>query len=1694
MGGGGGGGGTNNSTSENLAFENQAIACNISAGANTGAKCSSGAAGGGVAILRARTVTGTGIIDVRGAHAYNVGNDAGGGGGSAGAAILHVIEGGNATVNGAGGDGGNAWASNSGGANAVANRHGPGGGGGGAFVAFSPAALGITANLAGGAPGRTTNGPTDTYLANGYNGGLTTFLTPDVPGVIPGALCYPDLRLSKTNGTDVLLTSGTTTYTLTVTNAGAVPTSGTITVVDVLPVQLSVADGPLALGGAQAANWTCNSVSNVITCTSSTVIPATSTSVFAFSANISAANGASIVNRARVGGGGDPDNAPPTPGNTPACTADNVPAGCAIDADVTNAPFLTLSKSGSAFVAGNSGSYTLTVTNIGSQPSAGTIRVVDVLPAFVTFTSASSPSGFTCSSTPPNVVCNSSTVIPVGGTATITINVAVAAGASTAVTNRARVGGGGDPSKPTLPATDGSTTSTCPAPIPPATTISVPLTGCAAVTDPVRRVNLTLAKSDGQSFMPVNGQTNYQFTVSNTGDAASIGTIFFRDVLPAPMTWPATLTVGGPDAANWTCVRVDGTNVTCSSPASIPAGGSSTFSIIANVGAVATNGTNYVNKGRIAGGGDPYLISTPPTSGEVTACTGDNVAPGCAIDLNVGQTGPQIRLAKSHPDPQARNPGDTFAFNLLVSNSGGVASSGTITVVDVLPVGLTYSGPASFTSGGFTCSFNATPAPGYFTCTRATALAVGASTTISYNVTVSTPASNSIVNKAQVGGGGDPQNGTAPTRTSTLQCTEDGSPGLGCAIDPVPLNANPGISKLQCQGAACGTAIGNYTSSIAPVVTGTPVRFFLRLSNAGPSTVVNATISDTVPVNFTSLAIVAVTPSGGAVCSAANVALSASLLTGTIPSLPAGSTCDIVISGTASVEGIDVPNTATITAPTGIVDTVPGNNSSTVTTTIVGQDPALNTEKLLTSNADGDGSTTVTLGDVLTYTITVTNVGNIPLTNVVVTDSLITPTGGTTPCASVPVGGTCTLIGTYTVLLADVTAGSITNTGTGDSDETLPEDDVVITPVTRPDLSISKTDGGITAAPGETVTYTLSYDNVGTTAATGVVISETVPANSTFNPGASTAGWTCAPDNNAGSTCTLSIGTVAASTGSGVTFSVVVDVPFPSGINSISNTATIADDGSHGPDPTPFNNTGSDTTPVVGPLLTTTKVGVLDNTVVAPNNQSNVGDTIAYTVTVANSGNGDATGVTVSDPLPGLTLTCTIGGSPTALPTTLAAGESLVCTGTYTLVAGDISTGQVDNTATTTGTNVCDPTTLGSICSDNEITPLDRLPVLTTTKVGVLDNTVVAPNNQSNVGDTIAYTVTVANSGNGDATGVTVSDPLPGLTLTCTIGGSPTALPTTLAAGESLVCTGTYTLVAGDISTGQVSNTATTTGTNVCNPTTAGSVCSDDELTPLSPIVTLAKTLSVGGPTAESGETLTYSLTLTNATGTSANYAIADLGETVPANTTHAGGDDFTCAAATAGSACSNTAAITVPGNGSVTLSFNVLVDSPIPAGVTSILNVAVPPTGVPCDAVAGCDEDTPTPAVVTVAKLLTSEDGSLAGIAEANETLVYTITLTNSGGSAASYDLTDTLSAGLTYVTSNPLGANAGQTTTWTSLAVPAGGMLDVTVTATVDSPITVTEVSNLAKPTGDPDPACPSTTCVVTPTPNPNITASKS
>ena len=118
--------------------------------------------------------------------------------------------------------------------------------------------------------------------------------------------------------------------------------------------------------------------------------------------------------------------------------------------------------------------------------------------------------------------------------------------------------------------------------------------------------------------------------------------------------------------------------------------------------------------------------------------------------------------------------------------------------------------------------------------------------------------------------------------------------------------------------------------------------------------------------------------------------------------------------------GGDIVNTASV-----VSDQVPTPVTDTVTTPVVPAAPALDIVKTLTNNADGDGSGSVSIGDTLTYTIVATNTGNAAQTNSVVTDNLITPSSNT--CASVAVGGTCTLTGTYVVTSADA-GGDIVNT------------------------------------------------------------------------------------------------------------------------------------------------------------------------------------------------------------------------------------------------------------------------------------------------------------------------------------------------------------------------------------------------------------------------------------------------------------------------------------------------------------------------------------------------------------------------------------------------------------------------------------------------------------------------------------------
>jgi uncharacterized repeat protein (TIGR01451 family) len=127
------------------------------------------------------------------------------------------------------------------------------------------------------------------------------------------------------------------------------------------------------------------------------------------------------------------------------------------------------------------------------------------------------------------------------------------------------------------------------------------------------------------------------------------------------------------------------------------------------------------------------------------------------------------------------------------------------------------------------------------------------------------------------------------------------------------------------------------------------------------------------------------------------------------------------------------------------------------------------------------------------------------------------------------------------------------------------------------DLSISKGDGGATASPGSVIAYTLNYSNTGTVMAAGVIITETLPASTSFNPDQSDPGW-----EQVGATdrYTYSVGELGPDISDVITFAVMVDGSLPGGLETITNTVEIGDDGTQLAEQTPHDNTATIYTPV----------------------------------------------------------------------------------------------------------------------------------------------------------------------------------------------------------------------------------------------------------------------------------------------------------------------------------------------------------------------------------------------------------------------------------------------------------------------------------------------------------------------------------
>ncbi len=321
-------------------------------------------------------------------------------------------------------------------------------------------------------------------------------------------------------------------------------------------------------------------------------------------------------------------------------------------------------------------------------------------------------------------------------------------------------------------------------------------------------------------------------------------------------------------------------------------------------------------------------------------------------------------------------------------------------------------------------------------------------------------------------------------------------------------------------------------------------------------------------------------------------------------------------------------------------------------------------------------SPNTTFAQPLGLTVTANNAGE-PVNNGVVTFS-----GPSAGASTNPVTNTATITNGAVSLsvTANGTPGSFNVTASAGGVATSAQ--FALTNLGVPDLTISTSDGGVSITPGGTIVYTLSYSNAGNQGVAGVVVSETVPANTTFNAAASTTGWSCANGSNGGTICNYTVGSLAAGASGSLTFAVTVALPIPGGVTQISNTVSIADNGMNGADPNPSNNSGSDTT-TVNKLNTTTTLN-------SSANPATYGNSVTFTATVTSSAGTPSGTITF------------LGGSSTLGTGTLnASGQatfttSALAVGTHSITAvygGDTSFNASTSSAVSQTVNQASSTT-----------------------------------------------------------------------------------------------------------------------------------------------------------------------------------------------------------------------------------------------------------------------------------------------------------------------------------------------------------------------------------------------------------------
>ncbi len=942
---------------------------------------------------------------------------------------------------------------------------------------------------------------------------------------------------------------------------------------------------------------------------------------------------------------------------------------------------------------------------------------------------------------------------------------------------------------------------------------------CAATTT-VLVPGLTIVKTANRAAVTPAAVVGYTVTVTDTGQT------------PYPAANLVDSLAGVLDDATYNG------DAAATSGAVAVASGTLTWTGALAVGATATITYSVTVVDPAVGDRSMHNVAVSTSAG--SNCPAGGTDPRCTAVVTVQQ--PRLTIT-NHASTPTTTPGSTETFTVTIVNAGESAYTGTSvseSLVDMLDDAV-FNGDATATSGTVTFASS--------TLTWTGNLAVGASVTVAFTVTVHDPDTGSRVLAATLvsaaAGSSCPAGGTDPA----------------CSVSVTVLV--PGLVLTK-------------TADVATTTPGASVNYTIVATNTGETAYVGTTFTDSLS-NVLNDAVY----NADAVASAGSVSFASSTLTWT-GDLAVGAAVTLTYSVT-----VENPDPGDKTMVDTVVSPAPGNNCPAG-----GSDPRCTATVLVLvpglTIATTAPATTVP-GGVVAFSTTVTNSGATTQTGVSVTLSLaglldeatydanasatvgsvtfVTPnlvwTGTLAPGAAVtvtysatvhnPVGGDLLL----TVVATSAAVGS-----------NCPAGSPCTTTVAVARLVIDTSTDVATVLPGGVIRVNATYTNTGTVPYSGISV--------LFN----SVGFADDVSSNGDETVssgTLTIGdTGAVWTG---------DIPVGATV-TLTGTATVLnpDTGNHvitgiSSSTAPGNNCASGsldplctvTVHVLEPGLTITKEA--DSTTVVP------GDTVGYTITIHNSGTAPYTGLALTDPLAGVLDDATFNDDA-------AASAGLVAFTTPTLTwTGDLGTGDTvtvtysvtvrtpepgDKTMANTVTSSApgSPCTATSHVSACSATVFVLTPGLTISKAANLETAIP--------GTVITYTLTIRNSGQTPYTAISVADDLAGVLDDGTYNADAAPSAGTLsysapvltwtgsvAVGASVTVTYTATVDNPDLGNASLVNAASSTvDGNNCPGGSADPRCT--VTVPVVDVTTLTFTKTANSLVTTNGSVLRYTITVAN--------------------------------------------------------------------------------------------------------------------------------------------------------------------------------------------------------------------------------------